>query len=103
VRTWKSDEWQEVRARGKGAFLFRYGFLGRGLPVGSVVAIAIEGIRESPMPDALGTPSFFALLFFCVAVMTASGCFTAHFNWNLHERRHAQRSVRATSASIMPG
>lgn len=89
VRTWQADEWREVRTKGKGAFLFRYGFLGRGLPLGLVAAIAIESVRGSPLPDALTTAPFFALLFFCVSVMTASGCFAAHFNWNLHERRHA--------------
>lgn len=89
MRTWQADEWREVREKGRGAFLFRYGFLGRGLPLGVVAAIAIESARGGPIPEALtGTP-FLALLFFCVAVMTASGCFAAHFNWNLHERRHA--------------
>ena len=89
MRTWQAEEWREVRAKGKRAFLIRYGFLGRGLPLGVVIAIAIESALGSPMPDALTSSPFLARLFFSVAVMTASGCFSAHFNWNLHERRYA--------------
>ncbi|MEN8161174.1 MAG: hypothetical protein ABFS41_13970 [Myxococcota bacterium] len=89
MRSWQAEEWREVRDKGKGAFLLRYGFLGRGLPLGVVIAIAIESALGSPMPDALTSEAFLARLFFCIAVMTASGCFSAHVNWNLHERRHA--------------
>jgi hypothetical protein len=92
VRSWQAEEWGAVRAKGRGAFLFRYGFLGRGLPLGTVAAIAIESVRGGPLPDALTTTPFFTLLFFCVAVMTASGCFAAHFNWNLHERRYGRHA-----------
>jgi hypothetical protein len=91
MRSWQAEEWREVRAKGKGPFLLRYGFLGRGLPLGVVVAIAVESLRGGPMPDALTSVSFLALLFFCIAVMTASGCFSANVNWNLHERRYAER------------
>ena len=89
MRSWQAEEWREVRTKGKGIFLLRYGFLGRGLPLGVVAAVAIESALGSPLPDALTSTPFFARLFFCVSVMTASGCFAAHFNWNLHERRHA--------------
>jgi hypothetical protein len=90
VRVWRADQWQQVRAKGKGSFLFRYGFLGRGLPLGAVAAIAIEGALGSPFPDALTSAPFLARLAFCVAVMTVSGCVAASFNWNLHEKRHAR-------------
>ena len=81
-----------MRAKGKANFLFRYGFLGRGLPLGAVAALAIEAALGSPFPDALTSGPFLARLAFCVAVMTLSGCVAATFNWNLHERRHARAS-----------
>jgi hypothetical protein len=92
VRVWRADEWPKVRAKGKANFLFRYGFLGRGLPLGVVAALAIEAALGSRFPDALSSAPFLARLAFCVAVMTLSGCVAATFNWNLHERRHARRA-----------
>jgi len=90
VRVFRAEQWQEVRAKGKRAFLFRYGFLGRGLPLGAVAALAIEAALGGRFPDAFGSPGFLARLAFCIAVMTLSGCVAANFNWNLHERRHAR-------------
>lgn len=90
VRVWRAAEWQEVRARGKANFLLRYGFLSRGLPLGAIAAVAIEGALGSPFPQALSSPAFLTRLAFCIAVMTISGCVAATLNWNLHERRHAR-------------
>jgi hypothetical protein len=90
VRAWQADQWREVRAKGKRSFLFRYGFLGRGLPLGAVAALAIEGALGSPFPEVLTSGPFLARLAFCIAVMTVSGCVAASFNWNLHEKRHAR-------------
>lgn len=90
VRVWRADQWPEVRAKGKGSFLFRHGFLGRGLPLGTVAAVAIEAALGSPLPEALSSGSFLVRLAFCIAVMTVSGCVAASFNWNLHEKRHAR-------------
>ena len=90
MRVWRAEQWQEVRAKGKASFLFRYGFLGRGLPLGTVAALAIEAALGSPFPAALTSSSFLARLAFCIAVMTLSGCVAATFNWNMHERRHAR-------------
>jgi len=92
MRAWRAEQWQEVRARGKRDFLFRYGFLGRGLPLGALAAVAIEGALGRPFPDALLSTSFLVRLVFCVAVMTVSGCVAASFNWNLHEKRHVRRA-----------
>jgi len=92
VRVWRAEQWQEVRAKGRGSFLFRYGFLGRGLPLGALAAVAIEGALGSAFPDALTSSAFLARLAFCIAVMTLSGCVAAGFNWNLHEKRHARRA-----------
>jgi len=92
MRAWRAEEWLEVRTRGKPDFLFRYGFLGRGLPLGALAAVAIEGALGSPFPDALTSASFLARLAACVAVMTASGCIAANFNWKLHEKRYARRA-----------
>ena len=92
MRVWRAEQWHEVRAKGKPSFLFRYGFLGRGLPLGTVAALAIEAALGSRFPDALTSGSFLARLGFCIAVMTLSGCVAASFNWNMHERRHARRA-----------
>jgi hypothetical protein len=90
VRVWRAEQWPEVRAKGKASFLFRYGFLARGLPLGVVAALAVEAALGGSFPDALASPGFLARLAFCIAVMTLSGCVAANFNWNLHERRHAR-------------
>ncbi len=80
-----------MRARGKSAFLFRYGFLGRGLPLGALVAVAIEGALGGEFPGALWSAPFLLRLVFSVAVLTLSGCIRANFNWNLQEKRFAGR------------
>ena len=92
VRVWRADQWPEVRAKGKGSFLFRHGFLGRGLPLGTVAALAIEAALGSPFPDVLTSGPFLLRLAFCIGVMTVSGCVAATFNWNLHEKRYARRA-----------
>jgi hypothetical protein len=89
MRTWRADEWQNVRARGKTNFLIRYGFLGRGLPLGALVAVAIEAALGSPWPDALWGAPFLTRLVALVAVFSASGCVRANFQWNLYEKRYA--------------
>ena len=80
-----------MRARGKANFLFRYGFLGRGLPLGALVAVAIEAALGSPWPGALWSPPFLLRLVALAAVFTVSGCVRANFQWNLYERRYADR------------
>jgi hypothetical protein len=91
MRTWRADEWESVRARGKREFLFRYGFLGRGLPLGALVAVAIEGALGHSFPAALWSAPFLAKLLFCVSVLTLSGCIRANLQWSLQEKRFAQR------------
>ncbi len=87
MRAWRAEQWQEVRARGKQAFLFRYGFLGRGLPLGALAAVALEAALGSPFPEALSSSPFLARLVGCVSVFSLSGCILANANWKLHERR----------------
>ena len=87
MRAWRAEQWQEVRARGKRDFLFRYGFLGRGLPLGALTAIVLEVALGSPFPDALSSAAFLARLTACIAVFSLSGCILANANWNAHERR----------------
>jgi hypothetical protein len=92
MRSWSADEWPAVRARGKNDFLLRYGFLRRGLPLGVVVALAIEGGLGSEFPDALSSTRFLLRLVLSVAVLTLSGCISASFTWNVQERRFAGRA-----------
>jgi hypothetical protein len=89
MRVWRAEEWPSVRARGKTNFLIRYGFLGRGLPLGVLVAVAIEAALGSPWPDALTSPQFLVRLVALVAVFTASGCVRANYQWNHYEKRFA--------------
>lgn len=92
MRSYDAEQWRQVRERGKGAFLFRHGFLGRGLPLGALTAVVVEAYRGGRFPEALATLDFLGLLAFCVAVFTASGSLAANANWSLHERRHGQRA-----------
>lgn len=90
MRSYAAEDWARVRAKGRGAYLLRNGFLGRGLPLGAVMAVAVEAMRGGTFPEALATPRFYLLLLFTVAVFTVSGCIAAWASWNLHERRHAE-------------
>jgi hypothetical protein len=89
VQSFKAEEWAKVREAGKMPFLLRHGFLGRGLPLGVITAIAISAYRGNPFPEAFQTLSFYGLVAFCVAVFTTSGAIAANANWVVHERRHA--------------
>ena len=89
--SWQADEWSSVRARGKHAFLFRYGVLGRGLPLGALCAVAIEGALGGAFPDALWASPFLLRFVSLAAVFSVSGCFRANLNWNLQEKKHASR------------
>lgn len=77
-----------MRERGEGAFLLRHGFLGRGLPLGLIVAVAVELSLGASFPEALREPGFWGRLAFAVAVFTVSGCVASHYNWRVHERRY---------------
>jgi hypothetical protein len=91
MKVFRPDEWPAVRAKGKPAFLLRYGVLGRGLPLGVVVALVIEASLGGVFPAALTSPDFLGRLALCVGVFSATGCLNANINWNAHERRAAQR------------
>jgi hypothetical protein len=87
MRTWRADEWRSARERGKAAFLLRYGVLGRGLPFGALVALAIEAALGTALPEALTSPPFLTRLVACIAVFSLSGCMRANFTWRLCEKR----------------
>jgi hypothetical protein len=91
MRAFRADEWPSVRARGKRAFLLRYGLLGRGLPLGALVALVIEAGLGGAFPAALWSPSFLGRLLLCVAVFSVTGCVNANVTWNAHEKREARR------------
>lgn len=98
MRAYREEEWSRIRERGKPAFLIRHGFLGRGLPLGLIVALAIEATVGGSFPESLREPGFWGRLLFAVAVFTTSGCVTAHFHWRLHERRHGAEAVGGPGA-----
>ena len=95
MRNYSAEQWKEVRERGKPVFLFRTGFLGRGLPFGVLVAIVVELMRGGVFPDALQDTGFLLRSVLAVAVFTLSGSLGAQANWSVHERRHgyADRGV----------
>ena len=81
------EEWQRIRARGRRAFVLRYGVLGRGVPMALLCALAIEFTLGSPFPDALTSPAFLGRLAFAFVVFAIGGAFTATMTWRLYERR----------------
>ncbi len=89
MKNFKLDEWRVEKTKGKQAFLLRYGFLGRGLPLGVLVAVLVEvGAYAGKLPDLLMHAPFWGRMAFAIAVFTATGCINATLNWNLHEKRH---------------
>lgn len=92
MQSFQANEWSSVRARGKNAFLLRYGVVGRGLPLGVLCAVAIEAALGTAFPDTLWSPPFLLRLASLVAVFSVSGCMRANLTWNLHEKRHASRA-----------
>ena len=90
MKVFRPEEWPSVRARGRGAFLFRYGFLGRGLPLGVLVALVIEGSLGGTFPAALTSPAFLGRLLLCVGVFSVTGCINANLSWNAYEKRAAR-------------
>jgi hypothetical protein len=91
MRAWTPDEWARVRARGKADFLLRNGVLRRGVPLGAVVAVALEVALGSTFPEALWGPLFLLRFFLLSAVFSLSGCLRANVSWNLQEKRHAEQ------------
>ena len=91
MKVFRPDEWPAVRARGKRAFLLRYGFLGRGLPLGVLVALVIEAGFGGTFPAALSSPTFLVRLLLCVTVFSVTGFINANVSWNAHERRETRR------------
>jgi len=92
MRLHSREDWAKIRTLGRGQYLFRYGAVGRGIPMGIVVALLIELWDPSgAMPDALLETRFLGRLLLAVAVFTASGCISALANWRVHERRFQEK------------
>ena len=92
MRLHSREDWARIRELGRGRYLFRYGVLARGIPMGIVVSLLIELFDPSgAMPDVLLEPRFLMRLLLAVAVFAASGCVTALANWRLHERRYPEK------------
>ena len=61
-----------------------HGFLGRGLPLGVLVAVVIELALGHAFPEALRAPVFWVRLAALVALFTATGCLRAQVTWNAY-------------------
>lgn len=83
-----------MRERGEPRFLLMRGVLGRGLPMGVLLAVALELYVGSPFPEAFSTAAFWGRLALCVGVFSASGCVSAHAQWRLLERRFDESAQR---------
>jgi len=92
MRLHSEEDWSRIRTLGKGQYLLRYGVIGRGVPMGILVALLIELLNPSgAMPGALLEARFLWRLLLAVAVFAASGCISALANWRLHERRFEEK------------
>jgi hypothetical protein len=50
------EEWDRVQARGRTRYLVLAGVVRRGLPMGVLVAFAVEVLTGRPVPDSLLSP-----------------------------------------------
>lgn len=80
-----------MRERGEARFVLLRGVLGRGLPMGVLLAVAIELYLGGTLPESLGRAGFWGRLLLCVGVFSASGSLSAHAQWRLLERRFRER------------
>jgi hypothetical protein len=87
MRLRQREEWEQIRSRGRARFVFVSGVVGRGLPVGLAISLAIEIVTGEPIPESLASWRFAGRTLLAVAVFSISGCLTAHAAWRVHERR----------------
>lgn len=81
------EEWERIRSRGRTRYLVAAGVLGRGLPMGVVVALAVEVLTGRPLPESLLSLRFVLTLLAGIALFSLSGCIRAATLWRLAERR----------------
>jgi hypothetical protein len=91
MRLSNRDEWDRVRVRGRARYLVLTGVVQRGLPMGVVVALAVEVLTGRPVPDSLVSARFVFTVFAGVALFSLSGCIRAATQWRLAERRFERR------------
>jgi hypothetical protein len=91
VRLSNRDEWERVRAGGRTRYLVLTGVVRRGLPMGVVVALAVEVLTGRPVPDSLASARFVFMVFAGITLFSLSGCIRAAAQWRLAERRFERR------------
>lgn len=80
-------DWEKIRARGKVRFVLLSGVVGRGLPMGLVIVLAIELLTGEPIPQSLVSWRFVLRTLLAVALFSVSGCISAAAAWRLAEKR----------------
>ena len=90
MRLRQRDEWERIRAKGRTRFVVASGVVGRGLPMGLAISLAIEIITGEPLPDSLASWRFAGRTLLAIAVFSVSGCLTALTAWRLQERRFSE-------------
>jgi hypothetical protein len=93
MRVRQREQWQRIRSKGRARFVFVSGVVGRGLPVGLAISLAIEIVTGEPIPDSLASWRFAGRTLLAVAVFSISGCLTALTAWRLQERRLAEEDA----------
>ncbi len=81
------EEWDRVRVRGRTRYLVLAGVVQRGLPMGVVVALAVEVLTGRPVPDSFVSLRFAFTVLAGVSFFSLSGCIRAATQWRLAERR----------------
>lgn len=84
------EDWEAIKDRGKRRYILTNGILGRGLPMGVIVALAVEIALGNPLPESLGSPSFLGRAVLASVIFSLGGCATAYANWSSLERRFAR-------------
>jgi hypothetical protein len=87
VRISSREDWDRVRAGGRTRYLILAGVVQRGLPMGVVVALAVEVLTGRPVPDSLASVRFVLTLLAGTSLFSLSGCIRAAAQWRLAERR----------------
>ena len=91
MRLSNREEWHRVRERGRTRYLVLTGVVQRGLPMGVVVALAVEVLTGRPVPDSLVSARFVFTVLAGAALFSVSGCIRAAAQWRLAERRFGGR------------
>ncbi|HEX3072466.1 MAG TPA: hypothetical protein VHP30_02530 [Ignavibacteriales bacterium] len=93
------SKWSKTRAKGKGRFIFRYGFILCGILGGIgflMLSTLIEGLRQEQfnIAEFTHTMSFMLRVIITVFVFPAAGILIGISSWNANERKYKSLTSR---------